>query len=279
MRILPRRSSGLGRGLPGFSCGRGECQQPRVLPTEHSLLHWPLSHHCPGAKPLPGPTLPCSSDRFSLACSVCWHPFPHSHQHKHSITLRFQLSHHFLQEAFPDAPDQFTTPQGLPKQPPVGMARFLSFSPPDGKQCEGWDCAFATSIPPKPRTMPDTGLTRPHRGPGPPPPAPGVPQRSPLAGNFSRGSVSSMSPNIARQYSAILACWRGLREQKRGGFSSHLPLGHPPGPPIWVIGSTGCGGRQGHGQEGLGLEEIVRRAWVEAGIAGGGQHGRKMGTE
>lgn len=93
MRILPRRSSGLGRGMPGFNCGRGESVSTISSPSQCSLSAFipnhALSAPCLLLQPSLSPTSPCALNpcltqripvpqtmMFSLTYATFLEPFP-----------------------------------------------------------------------------------------------------------------------------------------------------------------------------------------------------------
>lgn len=135
----------------------------------------------------------------------------------------------------------------------------LSFSPPDG-------------------TVPDTGLTWPPPCPWSPAPSP----RCPTEKSTHRKLFQGLGEQHVTEHRPAVLSHLGLLAGPTGSRSGE-GSGAPPSP--WPSSRAPDHqehkrwGRQGHRQEGLGLEEIVWRAGVEAWIVGRGQHGRKVGTE
>lgn len=73
--------------------------------------------------------------------------------------------------------------------------------------------------------------------------------------------MSSISPNIVRQYSAILACWRGLQGADVGGVQllHSTLLAIVLCSPMTQIRGSGIWGGRDAGRRALSPKEIVRR--------------------
>ena len=90
--------------------------------------------------------------------------------------------------------------------------------------------------------------------------------------------MSSVSPNIVRQYSAILACWRGLQGEEVGWCSAAPPSS---GPNFWApdLGHQEYrgSGRQGHRQKSLESRDCVEGMGRSRGLLGEGGAGGRWG--